>query len=348
MRKKPKIAFVTYIMMMGGIEKSLISMLEQIPKEKFDITLFVVHSGGELYDKIPSHVKVKNLIENNRRIAKTVWKYIKSGRFITAFSVILNATFLKYGYGNKDEFNESLRCSKTMPMESTKYDVAISYSSLLSLPVVYVINNIVAKKKMLWIHSDLEDLSTDKDISLVKKLRKYFKLYDHIICVSYHALEKFNKVFPNLPTDITVFYNILDKNKIVKFSKESKGFNDNFKGTRILTTGRLSVEKGQEIIQKVLLRLLKNGYNVRWYCIGDGPIRKRLSSMIERYNLEENFILLGIKQNPFPYFKNCDLYVQPSQEEAYCITVAEARVFHKPIVTTNTGASEQIRHEKTG
>jgi|SRR5690625_841367 len=346
MKNKPKIAFVTYRMMMGGIEKALISMLEQIPKEKFDVTLLVVNSGGELFDKIPSYVKVKNVFDRKRRIAETVCNFIISGRIIRAFSVILNAFLLKYG--EKSEFKESLRCSNTMPIEDSEFDVAISYCSPLSLPVVYVVKNLVAKKKMLWIHSDLGDLVTEGSPVLVKKLRKYYKLYDNILCVSHHALKEFNKAFPNLPTKITVFYNIMDKSKIVQLSKESGSFNDSFKGIRILTTGRLSVEKGQEIIPKILSRLLEDGYNVRWYCIGNGPILEQLESKIKDYHLEKNLILLGIKQNPYPYFKDCDLYVQPSLEEAYCITVAEARALHKPIIATNTGASEQIIHEKTG
>src|SRR5690625_8035826 len=57
---------------------------------------------------------------------------------------------------------------------------------------------------------------------------------------------------------------------------------------------------------------------------------------------------MGTKQNPLPFIKDCDLYIQPSRYESYCLTVAEARSLNKPIITTNTGASEQIEHEKTG
>ncbi len=344
--KKPKIVFVTRRMMMGGIEKALISMLEQVPKEKYDITVLLVHTGGELFGEIPDHVKVQYIFDNENRIIKTLWKCIIRGRFVTSFNVILNAVLLRRR-GNT-EFDEFIYYSKTKPFESTQYDLAISYSGPLSLPVIFVAKNIKAKRKILWIHSDVSGLNVKEHDVPVKKLRKYFRLYDNIICVSQYAVTKFNKVFPNLPTRITAFSNILDKKRIEERSIENKGFSDIFEGVRILTVGRISKEKGQDIIPKVLSKLLAKGYNVRWYCIGEGPILEELRNMIEEYHLENNLILLGMKQNPLPYVKDCDFYVQPSRRESYCITVAEARVFNKPIVITDTGASEQILHEKTG
>jgi glycosyltransferase involved in cell wall biosynthesis len=344
--RKPKIVFVTRRMMMGGIEKALISMLEQIPEEKYDLTLLVVHQGGELYDQIPSHVKVKSVFNKEERIAKTMWKYIVQGKIISAFSVILNA-FLLRRKGNT-EIDEFIYYSKTRPPYDEQYDLAISYSDPLTLPVVYVAKNIKARKKVFWIHSNMEELVNKDSEALVKRLTNYYKSYDNIFCVSQHTLNRFNNIFPELSVNASVFYNILDEKKIMKSSLENESFNDGYKGVRILTAGRLSREKGQDIIPYVLLKLLEDGYNVRWYCIGDGPILGQMERLIKNYRLENNLILLGIKQNPLPYFKDCDIYIQTSQEESYCITVAEARALHKPIITTNTGASEQIIHEKTG
>ena len=53
--------------------------------------------------------------------------------------------------------------------------------------------------------------------------------------------------------------------------------------------------------------------------------------------------------NPYPFMNECDIYVQTSRHEGYCITLGEARCFNNPIITTNfTGANEQIKHEVTG
>ena len=125
--------------------------------------------------------------------------------------------------------------------------------------------------------------------------------------------------------------------------------NDNFNGLRILTVGRLSTEKGQDIAIKALAKLIKRGYKVKWYCLGEGNARESYEKIIEEYQVEDYFVLLGASSNPYPYMKQCDIYVQPSRYEGYCITILEAKVLHKPIVTTNVnGVNEQINNGKTG
>ncbi|MDR4216127.1 hypothetical protein COJ92_12155 [Priestia megaterium] len=156
-------------------------------------------------------------------------------------------------------------------------------------------------------------------------------------------------MYPNLKEKTTVFYNIIDERKLETMTVKSEGFNDQFNGTRILTVGRLTSQKGQDIIPRVLIKLKAEGINVRWYCLGDGENRSELQNLIKKHNLEEYFILLGIKNNPYPYVKECDIYVQLSRHEGYCITLAEARAFNKPIVTTDfVGAREQIEHGENG
>src|SRR5699024_1409952 len=120
--------------------------------------------------------------------------------------------------------------------------------------------------------------------------------YDNIFGVSNYAVDKFNGMFPHLEERTSVFYNILDGKKMKLLAIESDSFNDNFNGLRILTVGRLETEKGQDIIPAILLRLLAEGYNIRWYCIGDGRLRSELNDQIREYRLQENMILLGEKE----------------------------------------------------
>lgn len=94
---------------------------------------------------------------------------------------------------------------------------------------------------------------------------------------------------------------------------------------------------------------LDDNLNLRWYLIGDGKEKENLEYLIKKNNLEDRIILLGTIGNPYPYFKECDIYVQPSRHEGYCITLAEARLFNKAIVTTDSvGAKEQIVDGETG
>src|SRR5690625_4363881 len=300
---KTKIVIATQRMMMGGIEKALISMLEQIPKDIFDVTLLVAHPGGELFDRIPNHVKVKTIFENDSRITKTMFDYMIKGRLIKSLIILINAFLLRLG--TKSEFEAGVFYSRASRMEKRDYDVAISFSGSFSLPVVYVPKNINANKKILWIHSDLGMIDSKEHRLLIKKLNKYYRLFDNILCVSNHTLKQFNKVFPKLKNEKIVFYNILNKDKIKKLSMEGESFHDSFMGVRILTVGRLGEEKGQDIIPSILLRLLADGYNVRWYCIGgDYGFQKQLKRIVNDNRLGNNLILMGTKQNPLPFIKD--------------------------------------------
>jgi len=121
------------------------------------------------------------------------------------------------------------------------------------------------------------------------------------------------------------------------------------KGLNILTVGRLSTEKGQQMIPATVRLLLDAGYDVHWYLVGDGPLRETIEAEIEKYNVQDHVILLGTQMNPYPYIKNCDIYVQPSFSEGYCTTTMEAKILHKPIVTTDApGMREQFVSGENG
>ena len=105
----------------------------------------------------------------------------------------------------------------------------------------------------------------------------------------------------------------------------------------ILTIGRLTKEKGPELAVKACKKLIDEGFDVKWYWVGDGNQANYIRNIINELGIEGSFYLLGNKNNPYIYIKKCDIYVQPSKYEAYCTTTNEARILNKPIVTTNVG-----------
>lgn len=120
-------------------------------------------------------------------------------------------------------------------------------------------------------------------------------------------------------------------------------FDERYDGKKIVTVGRLSIEKGQDLAIKVLSRLRREGYEFRWCCIGEGKHRKNFESLIAEHNLTNDFIFMGSTLNPYPYITRSNIHVQPSRHERYCLTLAEAICLNKPIIATNfLGAHEQI------
>lgn len=337
---KKKIAFVTGPMIMGGIEKALITLLENIQTDKYDVTVYVTSKNGALVSFLPSYVKVKCIFGPEESLREMMWNRMKKGKFLSAFTVSFNTWRISK---TKSRFEQDRLYSRMLPIDKETFDVAIAYYSPVTLPVIYTIKNIKAKKKIAWIHSDVYFFE-----ELLRKYERYYRKFDQIQCVSDYVRQRFLQIFPYFHSKTSVFYNMTDRQKIIKQGNEGEGFSDSFTGFRIVTVGRVAKEKGQDIIPPVLAKLKEEGFTVRWYVIGDGHLKKELEEMIQQYRLENHLFLLGEKNNPYPFIKDCDLYVQPSRHESYCISVAEARIFHRPIVITNTGAREQIRNGETG
>lgn len=335
-----KVLFVSKNMNFGGVEKSLLSILRRIPENKYDITLLLMQKDGELLNYIPKWIKVDEIPNISKQTKYKVIELMKKLKFISALRLIYNLLLSMY---SKSIYKSYIRYAKTLPDIEEEFDLAISYYNPTAFPVIYTMNNIKSKKKIMWIHSDVD---TYKDIYEYEDI---YSKYDLIYNASKEGTSRFKNKFPGLIDKTETFYNLIDKKELDYLGGNGESFDDEFDGIRILTVGRLGIEKGQNFIPKILNRLLQLGKNVKWYCIGDGDLRKELEREIKEYKLEDKLILLGSKSNPYGYIKDCDIYVQPSRNECYCTTVTEAKCFNRPMVITNVnGSKEQIKDNYNG
>jgi len=140
-----------------------------------------------------------------------------------------------------------------------------------------------------------------------------------------------------------LFRNILDCKGIIEKAGTGIGFEDGFNGVRFVTVGRLTYQKGYDIAIEAMAQIKADGYPVRWYVLGEGQERTNLEHLIEKYGVQNDFILLGAKENPYPYIKQADLYVHATRFEGKSIAIEEAQVLGKPIIASDcTGNTEQI------
>ncbi|MFD1705947.1 glycosyltransferase [Siminovitchia sediminis] len=346
--KKKSILFMLINMNIGGTEKALLNMLEELPRDQFDITILMLERYGGFLGSIPKDVKVeyldgydkiKGLIHNP--IHRTSLKFVKKGNFMKASIMAVLYFISKLRKEQTVLYKYALR---EHPPIAKKYEIAVAYAGPMDFISYFIVHKVNAEKKIQWIHFDICKIGFNLQFA-----KKHYKHYDQIFTVSKEGKKKLLKKLPYIKEKTFEFPNAISSEKIQKLAESGKGFEDEFDGFRILTVGRLSKEKGQDIIIPVLARLKEAGFRVRWYCIGEGSARRKYEQIIKEYQLEEDLVLLGSKSNPYPYMKQCDLYVQTSRHEGYCITLAEARCFDNPIITTNfTGAAEQITNEETG
>lgn len=346
--KKKKILFMLINMNIGGTEKSLLNMIAELPEEQFEITILMLEEYGGFLDQIPSRVKVeyltgydeiKSSLNNPPRVASiNLFKKRKFTKSINFSGYYLMAKLLN----NKDIFFNYV--TKKHYFSKDHYDIAVAYAGPMDFISYFVLNKIKANKKIQWIHFDVTKIGFSKPYAI-----KNYNKFDKIFIVSEEAKRKLTTLVPLIEEKTDVLLNVVSKIVINQLCKEGKGFKDGFDGMRILTVGRLTTEKGLDLAIKAFKKLINEGYNVKWYCVGEGNQRTYLEKLIEEYDLQEKFILLGSETNPYTYLDQCDIYVQPSRHEGYCITLAEARHLYKPIVTTNfVAAKGQIKNGETG
>lgn len=336
------ILIATLNMNIGGVENSLISLLHSLSPADYNIDLLLLENKGEYKSEIPDWVNTFVLKEFalvrddlNRPPLQMIRKHFREKNFSYALGMLGSYSVSKIT-GNKKWYYKTI--FRSMPEMEKHYDIAISYSSIISYLTYYVMNYVNADQKYGWIHFDISKYG-----QLDKNSLFMHEKMDKIYVVSKEALDAFRKRYPSLADKCELKYNVVDAEYIKKMAEEPVESIKEDGVVSILTLGRLSREKGQDVIPEVAKLLLKRGLKFRWYLVGDGNYRNVIEEKISECGLSDTVILLGTKKNPYPYLRQADIYVQTSLHEGYCITLAEAKVFGMPIVSTDfTGAHEQL------
>lgn len=340
-----KVIFVLPHMLCGGVEKALLSLINEMPKDEYCISILLAEQQGEFLNQIPERISISTIdaprnayvVEGTKAALK---KYLVNGKIIKFFKVCRNIIT------GADITTLTVKFDK-LPMVEEKYDVAICFHVHMPLLIKYVLYKINATKKIAWVHNDFYSAKFN-----VEKYSKYIEKYDHVFCVSHQLKEELINVIPTIKDKVSVAPNVISKsyiNQMLSMAKTKNCYPNSGVGIKILTIGRLESQKGYDLALDVCRMLKNEGYDFCWFVLGEGSLKNKIENTIKKYGIQNNFVLLGIRTNPYPYIKECDIYVQPSRHEGYGIAVAEARSLNKPIVCTDfTGARDQIVDGQTG
>jgi glycosyltransferase involved in cell wall biosynthesis len=220
---------------------------------------------------------------------------------------------------------------------NVEYDLAISFLT----PHYFVAEKVRAKKKIAWIHTDYSAIQVDVESELAMWGR-----YDTIASISDAVTESFLSVFPSLREKIVLIENILPRELITAQAEAFPADEMPDDGCiKLLSIGRFSSAKNFDNVPDICKRILDAGLTIRWYLIGYGGEEAFIRSKIQEAGMEDRVIILGKKENPYPYIKACDLYVQPSRYEGKAVTVREAQMLCKPVVITRYATSSSQLEE---
>ncbi|MEK3991733.1 glycosyltransferase [Robertmurraya sp. FSL R5-0851] len=320
----------------GGVERSLISMLENFNYTTHNVDLMLYRQQGDFLSFIPYQVNLLEEIKEYSTYRKSIKEIFKEGQMLIGISRIL-AKFNSDLKGKMARIEEpgyiqmQLMWKYALPFLpelKKEYDVAISYL----WPHYFVANKVKARKKIAWIHTDYSIIETNIKLDL-----EMWSNFDHIIAVSEGCKDSFLHKYPELSKKVMVMENIASQEYIMKMAEikiDHPMFDDNH--FRIVTVARLSHAKGIDNAVRAMKKLRDKGFkDICWYVVGYGGEEEMLRELIIKLNLEKHFFLLGKQINPYPFIKHADLYVQPSRYEGKAVTVVEAQILKKPVVITN-------------
>lgn len=335
-----KIFIFSHALELGGAERSLLGLLEAIDKNEYHVDLFLMRHEGELLSLIPDGVNLLPEVPAYTVLARPMADTLKEGHLLLTGARLrgkLAATHYAKKHGHQEsmvalEYSHKYTRKFMLAIQpNTEYDLAISFLT----PHYFVAEKIRAKKKVAWIHTDYAHI----DVDVPSELAMWSK-YDYIVSISDSVTGSFLKVFPSLASKIVLIENILSKNLVCKDAIGDISPEIPTDGIiRLLSIGRFSHAKNFDNVPNICKRLIDTGLNIKWYLIGYGGDEALIRRKITEFHMENHVIILGKKDNPYPYIAACDLYVQPSRYEGKCVAVREAQMLCKPVVITNYATS---------
>lgn len=335
-----KVLFVMHSLGFGGAEKSLVNLLNEMPRDKYQIDLLLFHKKDGFVSQVPGWV---NMLKTPEALERLYAPMQSAGKY--RFRKIAGTICSKL-YSRKKKAQKAFRwrhvyvkCVK--PLEQ-HYDVAVAY---VGAEIMYFIRDCVsADRKLVWIHNDYRTAGYSKEDDA-----PYFVDMDAIVSVSEKCVEVLNEEFPEHSSKTYYIENITSSAVVRKMAKAYVPEEYENGVYNLLSIGRLWPQKGFDMAIDAAAILKEKGLNFRWFIIGIGSLEDKLRRQIAENNLQEQFILLGTRKNPYPYIKGCSVFVQPSRYEGKSVALDEAKIMCAPIVATAyPTVGDQLTDRKEG
>jgi len=324
---KIKILFRHRSMEMGGVEKVLLSLLNNLNPNKFDLTLYLTLNQGELRNQIPFHVKKVFLAKGKEDMYKNPLLH----------KIQLIKRKIQLLYFNKFTY----LIDKNIIKDSYDIEVAMTYNDF---DLVLKSSN-KKSKKVGWFHSEIQ---LPKLQPLVPKILKQFPCFDEMIYCSNKIKEAMHNYYPDLnyPSEKV----ILNAVPIEEIKSKSEEKIENLSTSPLFfSMARLHTRKGFHKLIDAHARLIEEGFEHTVLILGEGEEEFNLRNQIKNLNVENSFIIRPFELNPYPYLKQANFFILPSESEAWPLVISEALILKKPIIATNVGdVGLMIQDKKTG
>ncbi len=309
--KKTKIIFLIHDLSVGGAEKVLVNLVNNMDQTRFDITVMALFDGGVNRHFLKQHIKYKACFKKpfpgNSQIMKLI-----SPRY-------LHRLFIK-----------------------EQYDIEISY---LEGPTARIVSGCQNQETKLvsWIHcKQYTPKSAAYAFRSFKESKLCYQRFDCTVCVSEGVKEDFQGLY-NLSKPVVVLYNTNEsqmiQEKAQEFIEDCK-FSE--KTTNVIAVGRIIQVKGFDRLARIQKRFCEEGYNVHTYILGVGDMQKEIQQYVNDNRIADCFTFLGYKTNPYKYIARCDLFVCSSYSEGFSTAATEALIVGTPVCTVDVSGMKEL------
>ena len=317
---KKRVLFLIDSLTCGGAEKSLISLLPLLDYSQIDVDLLMFKRGGVFEKYVPQQVRVIS----HRLYGSGFVDQLSQRLHQMCFS--WNLRFGKKRHGAETHWRAMHQA--VMPLEG-QYDVAIAYQQ--GMPTFFLATKVNAVKKVAWINADVLAAGYDMDYC-----KQFYDKMDAVVAVSQKLFDLLSVRASWMQDKLHCVYDIINPEVVRTLAQEQvTDMNPVGDALSIVTVGRLTKPKNHLLALDAAHILKDNGLDFKWYFVGEGEMRTALEQRITDLGLADNVILLGLKENPYPYMAKADVYVQTSAFEGFGMTIAEAKMLHRPVVSTN-------------
>lgn len=338
------ILFVINTMGQGGAETAMIELMKELDRRiDCQMDLYVMLDQGDLIGRVPSCVNVLNKkMDGTDVLSAAGRRRLYAHTLAKLLSHCSGLRNLPYMIGN---YLQMARSGPVVPKNllwkavsdgsrllSKRYDMAIAF--LEGAATYYVAERVQADVKAAFVHIDYRKAGYTRRLD-----HGCYDRFQAVFCVSQDVKNSFLSVYPELSGRTALLRNTIDPDRIRAQSLAAGGFADSFSGVRIVSLGRLVKQKAFETAIAAARILLDRGHRLRWYVFGEGDERASLEREIRKNGVEDSFVLAGAVQNPFPYLRQAQIYVQCSSYEGQSLAVREAMVLGLPVVLTQTSGN---------
>lgn len=318
----------------SGAQKAAFYQMQCL-SEKYDVYAVSLSKPSKDLEIPATIIRQETLWEKSDAYTKSFKEVLISNKvFSEKAGRIFYAITMRLGIG---EWFLAFFLYKKLIEELEKFDVVVVVSEASKLR--NVVGSLAKPRKIQWIHTDYERWSqySEWTRAVTKNDSCLYKKFDCIVVLSESCRQGAIRRMPELSGKIVVIPNMVNVADIRSKSMEETEISVNHKVYNFVTVGRLDKEKNFGRILDICKCLSADKVDYMWYVIGDGPLRESIGKQIKRLNLQENVILLGRLENPYPVMKQCDIFVLLSDYEGTPVTIDEAVVLDLPIISTPVG-----------